>query len=88
MIGQLDEKKFKQRLYVYRVTSIRKIEEQQIVDLYVNSGEELFRSINANNVLELFQQLTSLQEITNGAMIDIDKKYTHKGFVKPIDFSL
>jgi hypothetical protein len=88
LIGQLDEKKFKQRLYVYRVTSIRKIEEQQIVDLYVTSGEELFRSINPNNVLEIFQQLTSLQEITNGAIVEIDKKYTHKGFVKPMDFAL
>lgn len=88
LVGQLDEKKFKQRLYVERATAIRKIEEQQIVDLYVNSGEELFRTISSDNVFEVFQQLITLQEITNNAIIEIDNKYKHKGFVKPTDFNL
>ena len=88
LIGELDEKKFKQRLYVDQVTCIRKIEEQQIVDLYVNSGEELFRSLTKDNVFEIYQQLITLQEITNNAIIEIDNKFKHKGFVKPIDFRL
>jgi hypothetical protein len=85
MIGKIEEKKFKQRLYVYRKTSLRKIEEQQIMNTYVNTGEELFRSITVANIPEIICQLRMLQDITFVAVSDINKKYQHAGILKPND---
>jgi hypothetical protein len=85
MIGMIEEKKFKQRLYVHHQTSIRKLEEQQIVDMYVNTGEELFRTIDDKNVLDILKQLRLLRDLTFDAITEIDKKYQHKGHVKPVD---
>jgi hypothetical protein len=88
MIGQLDEKKFKQRLYVYRKTSLRKVEEQQIMDTYVNTGEELFRTVNEYTLSDFISQFRMLKQITRSAIVDIDKKYQHKGIIKPTDISV
>ena len=85
MIGTLEEKKFKQRLYVHRQTSLRKLEEQQIMDMYVTTGEELFRYIDEKNIIETLHQLRTLRDLTFQAITDIDTKYQHKGNVKPID---
>ncbi len=85
MIGKLDEKKFKQRLYVHHQTSIRRIEEQQIVDTYVNMGEDIFRTLTVDNVMDAYTQLCTLQDITFAAIVDIEDKYKHKGLVKPTD---
>lgn len=85
MIGKIDEKKFKQRLYVYHKTSLRKIEEQQIMNTYVNTGEEIFRAITEKNIPEIICQLRTLQEITLAAVSDINKKYQHAGILKPQD---
>jgi hypothetical protein len=83
LMGNLDEKKFKQRLYVYQQTTLRKREEHQIMDSYVTIGEELFRSFTHENALEILQQLKMLQQVTHEAICHIDKKYTHKGAVAP-----
>lgn len=88
MIGQLDEKKFKQRLYVYRKTSLRKMEEQQIMDTYVNTGEELFRNVNEHTLSDFIIQFRMLKQITRSAIVNIDKKYQHKGIIKPTDISV
>lgn len=85
MIGKIDEKKFKQRLYVYHKTSLRKIEEQQIMNTYVNTGEEIFRAITEKNIPEIICQLRTLHEITLAAVSDINKKYQHAGILKPQD---
>lgn len=85
MIGKLEEKKFKQRLYVHRQTSNRRIEEQQIIDTYVNMGEDIFRNLAEDNVIHSFEQLRTLQDITFDAISGIDHKYQHKGIVKPED---
>jgi hypothetical protein len=85
MVGTLDEKKFKQRLYVHRQSSLRRLEEQQIIDTYVNMGEEIFRTLTKENLMDAFTQLRTLQDITFAAIVDVDKKYQHKGLVKPTD---
>lgn len=81
----LDEKKFKQHVYVSHQVTARKREEQEIVNSYVTIGEELFREMNKDNVKELLQQLHTLQKVTYDAIIHIDKKYQHKGSVHPKD---
>ena len=85
MIGKLDVKKFKQRLYVHRQTSNRRIEEQQIMDTYVNTGEDIFRNLDDANVTASYLQLKSLQDITYDAVVGIHSKYQHKGIIKPED---
>lgn len=83
LIGKTEEKKFKQRLYVDRKTAQRKIEEQQIMDTFVNIGEGVFREINSENVDQSFLQLKNLWKLTKEAIVLIDKKYQHKGILVP-----
>ena len=83
LMGQLEEKKFKQHIYVYHQTTLRKQEEHQILDSYVTIGEELFRSLTIENAKEILDQLRRLQVVTYDAFVHIDKKYIHKGGVNP-----
>lgn len=83
LTGSLDEKKFKQRLYVFHQTTLRKREEQQIMDSYVTIGEELFRTMDGNNTQTVLTQLLTLRQVTYDAIFHIDKKYVHKGAVTP-----
>lgn len=81
LTGKLDEKKFKQRLYVHRKSSQRKIEEQQIVDNMVNTGEAIFREFRVDNVVESILQFKNLMLLYSEALQQIEKKYQHKGMV-------
>ena len=81
LTGKLDEKKFKQRLYVHRKVSQRKLEEQQIVDNMVNTGEAIFREFSVDNVVDSILQLKNLMILYSEALQQIDKKYQHKGMV-------
>lgn len=85
LLGQLEEKKFKQHIYVYHQTTLRKQEEHQILDSYVTIGEELFRSMTMENVKSILDQLLRLQAVTYDAIVHIDKKYVHKGGVSTRD---
>jgi hypothetical protein len=84
LMGHLDEKKFKQRVYVYQQTTLRKREEQQIMDSYVTIGEELFRALDGENAQQILPQLLTLRQVTYDAICHIDKKYVHKGSVNPV----
>ena len=88
LIGKIDEKKFKQRLYVHHQTTLRKIEEQQIIDTYVSTGEDLFRLLSDSNAWVSLEQLRTLTLLSYTALIDIDHKYQHKGIIKPTDIQL
>ena len=81
MIGKIDDKKYKNKLYVYHQKEKRKREEQQIITTYVNTAEELFRMLTAQNIEEIMTQLAELQEITIKAIDYIDTQYQHKGLV-------
>ena len=88
LIGKLDEKKFKQHIYVHHQSSLRKHEEQQIMDSYVTIGEELFRSMTPDTVEHILVQLRTLQQVTHDAFVHVSEKYTHKGLVNPGDIQM
>jgi len=83
--GALDEKKFKQRVYVAHQKEKRMVEERQILDSYVTIGEELFRTMRDDNMMEFLQQYNTLRQVTFTAIFSLDKKYQHKGMVSTND---
>lgn len=85
LTGELDEKKFKQRLFVHHQSGLRRQDEHRIMDSHVTVGEELFRAVASDEITgaEAYQQLTLLRELTHKAIVDLDKKYQHKGLVSP-----
>jgi hypothetical protein len=85
LMGKLDEKKFKQRTFVAHQKSLRIVEERQIMDSYVTIGEELFRSLTTANVSNTLMQFHTLRNVTYDAIVSLDKKFQHKGMVRPID---
>ena len=88
LTGKLDEKKFKQRLYVHRQSLVRQIEEQQILDTCVNAGEDIFRLLTEGNAIVSVTQLRNLFELTCQAFKELDKKYQHKGLLPPSSIRL
>jgi hypothetical protein len=85
LTGEIDEKKFKQHIYVQYQTQLRKREERDIMNSYIVIGEELFRSMKSDNVVSVLLQLKTLQSVTLDEITMIDKKYVHKGIVQPKD---
>lgn len=85
MIGKIPEHKFKHALYVHKQKMQRCLEEQQVINTYVTIGEDLFRSLTEDNLMESLEQLTMLRDVSYDAIVKIDKKYQHKGFVLPKD---
>jgi hypothetical protein len=84
LTGEYDEKKFKQKLYVFYQSNLRKREEQQILESFVVIGEELFRSLDQVNILDILQQLNTLKDVTKSAIIALDDKYSHAGLVNAV----
>ena len=80
LTGEYDEKKFKQKLYVRHYSSIRKREEQQIMETYVNTGDEMFRMMTVDNIESMVDQIRQLVSITKNALDDLDYKYSHVGY--------
>lgn len=85
LTGKYDEKKFKQKLFVYHESSLRKKEEHEIMSSYVTIGEELFRSLSSKNVEDIHKQLTTLSQITKTTIANLQEKYKYAGFIKPKD---
>lgn len=83
LTGHLDEKKYKANLYIRQQKTLRKREEQYIMDSFVTIGEELFRSLTGENTNDIWDQLTTLSRITYDALMTLDKKYQHKAVVRP-----
>lgn len=87
LMGKLDEKKFKQRLFVADQRNMRYTEEHQILGSYVSICEELFREhvhtrgVDTKNTLE---QLKRVFDITCEAIINLDKKFQHKGLISVV----
>jgi hypothetical protein len=79
LIGQYDEEKFKQKVYVNHQSRLRKREEQQIMETFVSVGEELFRSLQSNNIHQIIKQIYNLIDITNSTISSLDEKYEHIG---------
>ena len=88
LIGRIEKKKFMQRLYVHKVTTFRQLEEQQIMNTYVTTGEEMFRMMLQSSVLETLDQFRKLTMLTIQALAEIDKKYQHKGMIKSSEVKL
>jgi hypothetical protein len=82
LMGKLDETKFKQRLFVSHQKELRFAEERQVIDVFVTTGEELFRSMTATNVPEIIAQFKTLYRLTYDAVSIMDKKYQHKGLLQ------
>jgi len=85
LISEMDEKIFKQRLFVHYQHSLRRREEYQILDSFVTIGEELFRLLKKDNIEETVSQLNKLREITHNAFILLDQKYDHAGYIRSKD---
>ena len=85
LTGEYDEKTFKQRTYVHYQYSLRKRDEQQILDSFVTIGEELFRLLTKLNTEDIMTQLDTLKDVTEKAFIDLDKKYQHAGYLRAKD---
>jgi hypothetical protein len=85
LTGKYDEKKFKQKLFVYHESALRKKEEHEIMNSYVTIGEELFRSMTSKNVDDIHKQLTTLSDITKSTIANLQEKYKYAGFIKPKD---
>ena len=81
LTGKLDEKKFKQRLFVHHQSSLRQVEEQQVMTMFVNSGEDVFRVMSVENSQESLIQFRNLWKLTIDALTVINKKYHHKSRV-------
>ena len=88
LTGVLDEKKFKQKVYVASMSDVRRKEEQQIIDSYVTIGEELFRELRFHNANETHSQLETLTNITHTAIVGLDSKHKYAGFIKPRDIKI
>jgi hypothetical protein len=87
LMGSLDEKKFKQRLFVADQRTKRCTEELQIMESYVSICEELFREqarIEGSNTMHTLSQLISVLDITCDAITKLDKKYQHKGLISVV----
>jgi hypothetical protein len=82
LIGEVDEKTFKQKLYVSHQHSLRKREERQIIESYVTIGEELFRTITHDNHWQMLGQMNTLRDVTYKAINDLDSKYQHAGHIR------
>ena len=83
LTGELDEKKFEQRLYVANLADERKKEERQIMETFVAVGEDLFRQLQGANAIDMLKQLEAVTNITNVAIVALDKKHKYAGCVKP-----
>lgn len=82
LIGEVDEKTFKQKLYVSHQHSLRKREERQIIDSYVTIGEELFRMLTFDNHAQMLAQMNTLRDVTYKAIHELDNKYQHAGRIR------
>lgn len=82
LIGEVDEKTFKQKLYVSHQHSLRKREERQIIDSYVTIGEELFRMLTFDNYAQMLAQMNTLRDVTYKAIHELDNKYQHAGRIR------
>ena len=79
LMGKLDEKKFKQRLFVLHQKEFRLAEERQIIDAFVTVGEEMFRTLTSDNAGQILVQFRTMYKVTHDAIELLDKKYQHKG---------
>lgn len=86
LVGKYDEKTFKQKVYVASESLLRKREERQIIDLFVTTGEEMFRSImRGEEPSHVLFQLKQLSEITYEAIVKLSENYEFAGLIKPRD---
>jgi hypothetical protein len=83
LTGEMPEDKFKQKVYVASLADERKKEERQIMETFVSVGEELFRQLQGGNALDTLKQLEAVTDITNVAIVALDKKHKYAGCVKP-----
>ena len=82
LTGEMDEKKFKQKVYVANLADERKKEERQIIETFVSVGEELFRQLEFHNAVDTLGQLETVTDITHAAIIALDLKHKYVGCVK------
>ena len=83
LTGEMDEKKFKQKVYVASLADERKKEERQIMETFVAVGEDLFRQLQGVNAIDTLKQLEAVTDITNVASVALDNKHKYAGCVKP-----
>ena len=75
LMGLLDEKKFKQKIFVRNQRFKREQEELQIMQTYVSITELLFQGITSINKKTVFEQLLNLVILTKDAVHSVMTKY-------------
>lgn len=78
LIGLFSEDKFKSKIYIRSQRVKRKEQEHQIIQTYLMIGEELFRNMKPDNILDIKEQLKELKRITNEAIRHIEQSFQHK----------
>jgi hypothetical protein len=79
---ELDERKFKQKLYVRWQRGLRISEERQIMNAYLSVGETLIKQFMSNlQINSTLTQLNKMRDITREAVKRLDKVYQHKGLL-------
>lgn len=88
LTGEMDEKTFKQKVYVANLANERKKEERQIIETYISVGEELFRQLEYHNAIDTLAQMETVTDITHKAIVDLDTKHKYVGCVKPREIKI
>jgi len=84
LAGLLEEKKFKQKVYVRKEKEKIYQIEKELIRMYVTIGEELFRSMSKENIEETYKQLEEIKRITNEELKRLRESFVHKGIVKNV----
>jgi len=82
LTNDCDEAEFKQKIYVRHQSNLRRIEERQIFVTYVNIGDEIFRTLNENNITRKAEEVKTLCNITKESLERLKTIYEHAGFKK------
>jgi len=88
LTGDIEERKFKQRLYIRWQRGMRIRDERQIISTYLSVGEELFKTLTNKNQEHILEQLHKVKSITKQAIEQLDKVFQHKGILNAFYFSL
>ena len=88
LVGEVDERKFKQKLYVRWQRNLRIREERQIISTFLVVGEQLMKQLTLENIEQTVKQFEKVKEINIQAVKELDKRFQHKGLISSYSFEI
>ena len=88
LVGEVDERKFKQKLYVRWQRNLRIREERQIISTFLVVGEQLMKQLTLENIEQTVKQFEKVKEINIQAVLELDKRFQHKGLISSYSFAI